>query len=682
MSKPESLPDAQQRIAELEAQVQAQQAALAELRRLAVAVDQSANTIVITDTAGHIEFVNPKFAETTGYSPEEVVGQHTRLLKSGATSPEEYKKLWQTISSGEQWRGEFHNRKKSGELYWEHATISPIKNEAGQITHYLAVKEEITRRRQAEQELRKFKLGIERSTDAIFLTNPDGVINFVNDAFETVYGFSRSEAVGQTPRILKSGLISPENYKHFWDTLLAGRPVAGEIINKAKDGRLITVAGSNNPILDDNGELIGFLSIHRDISQQKAADTALARRATELTTVAEVGTAAVSVLSPQLLLEQVVNLTKERFNLYHAHIYLLDPQQELLNLAAGAGEVGRQMVAQQWSIGLYQEHSLVARTARTRAGTLVNDVRSEPDWLPNPLLPDTRSELAVPLIVGDEVLGVLDVQAAELDYFTPDDIEINTILAAQVAAALRNATLYEAAQQTLVQTEHLYAASQAITVATNQTEVVNALVEHLPRLDLDRIVTVMFRQFASGQKVAEVVAVWDRLNREAEFMGRQIPADQLPHMNTIQADDLVLIDNVATTTQFDPRTKAMYGHFGVKSTAILPISSATQIFGLLLLETTERHKSFTLDEVRPFQTLAGQAAVALESHRLLAESQQRARREQILREITTRIRSSADVNSVLRTAAQEVGRALGQPTVVMLESQPTGAPQPESHEDA
>ncbi len=673
---------AQQRIAQLEQTVQAQNDALEELHRLSVAVEQSANTIVITDTRGHIEFANPKFVETTGYSLAEAIGQHTRILKSGTTSPEEYKTLWETIAAGKQWQGEFYNRKKSGELYWEHATISPIKNEAGQITHYLAVKEEITRRRQAEQDVKKFKLGIERSSDAVFLTAVDGTIEFVNDAFEAVYGYSRSEVVGQTPRVLKSGLIPPEAYQQFWAALLAGQPINGEIVNKTKDGRLVTIAGSNNPILDDSGQIIGFLSIHRDITEQKAADTALARRATELTTVAEVSTAAVSALNPQLLLEQVVNLTKERFGLYHAHIYLLNPLQELLNLAAGAGEVGRQMVAQQWGISLHEEHSLVARTARSRSGTLVNDVRAEPDWLPNPLLPDTRSELAVPLIVGDEVLGVLDVQSSEVGSFTPADIEINTILASQVAVALRNVTLFESGQQTLAQTEQLYAASRAITEAKNQTDVVNALVKHVPRLNLDRILVLLFRPFGPTERVAQIEAAWDRLRRENEMLGQQFVAGQVPLLNTLKADDLLLIDNVATTSQLDPQTRTVFLEQGVDSVAIIPVSSGQQVLGWLLLETTEHLKNFTLDEVRPYLALTGQAAVALESHRLLSESQQRAHREQILREITVRIRSSADVSSVMRTAAQEVGRVLGQPTVVMLNSQENGAPQPETQEDA
>ena len=123
-----------------------------KLRQLSVTVEQSPASIVITNTAGDIEYVNPKFVEVTGYTLAEVRGKNPRVLKSGEKSPQAYRDLWQTISTGKEWRGEFHNKKKTGELYWEFASISPIRNPAGRITHYVAVKEDITARKQTEAE--------------------------------------------------------------------------------------------------------------------------------------------------------------------------------------------------------------------------------------------------------------------------------------------------------------------------------------------------------------------------------------------------------------------------------------------------------------------------------------------------------------------------------------------------
>jgi PAS domain S-box-containing protein len=127
------------------------------LRRVTRAVEQSPNTVMITDVHGAIEYVNPKFTQLTGYSLEEVRGRNPRILKSGETSPQEYERLWKTVTSGGEWQGVFHNRKKSGELYWEAARISPIRDASGAITHLLAVKEDITERRRLEEEVERRK---------------------------------------------------------------------------------------------------------------------------------------------------------------------------------------------------------------------------------------------------------------------------------------------------------------------------------------------------------------------------------------------------------------------------------------------------------------------------------------------------------------------------------------------
>lgn len=124
-----------------------------ELRKLSKAVEQSPSAVVLTDTRGIIEYVNPKFCETTGYTLEEAQGRNSRFLKSGATPDQDYHKLWETIIAGEEWHGEFQNRRKDGSLFWEHASISPVRDEMGAISHFLAVKEDITERKHYEEQL-------------------------------------------------------------------------------------------------------------------------------------------------------------------------------------------------------------------------------------------------------------------------------------------------------------------------------------------------------------------------------------------------------------------------------------------------------------------------------------------------------------------------------------------------
>jgi diguanylate cyclase (GGDEF)-like protein/PAS domain S-box-containing protein len=135
-----------------------------QLYKLWQGMEQSTNAVIFTDTKGNIEYVNPKFTKITGYTMSEVLGQNPRILKSGAKTPKEYKCLWETITSGNEWRGEFCNRKKNGELYWAYVTISAIKNTKGHTTHFLAIKEDITERK-------KFETHLEYLIDYDSLTN-------------------------------------------------------------------------------------------------------------------------------------------------------------------------------------------------------------------------------------------------------------------------------------------------------------------------------------------------------------------------------------------------------------------------------------------------------------------------------------------------------------------------------
>jgi len=155
-----------------------------------------------------------------------------------------------------------------------------------------------------------------------------------------------------------------------------------------------------------------------------------------------------TILEPRRLLQDVVDLTKERFALYHSHIYLLNEEGDTLQLTAGAGHVGREMVGQKRQIALENVQSIVATSGRERKGVIINDTRASATFLPHPLLPNTRSEMAVPLISRGQLLGVLDVQSDQPGYFTQDVLEVFELLALQIATAISNARLYDQADRT------------------------------------------------------------------------------------------------------------------------------------------------------------------------------------------------------------------------------------------
>lgn len=158
------------------------------LRKLSRAVEQSPSSVMITDLLGRIEYVNPKFTALTGYTLDEVRGRNPNILKSGETPDAEYATLWRTIKAGGEWRGEFHNVKKNGERYWELASISAIKDAAGRITHFLAVKEDITARKQAEAAEHQQRILVETLHDMAGAVNDLLDITDVLDAILTNLG--------------------------------------------------------------------------------------------------------------------------------------------------------------------------------------------------------------------------------------------------------------------------------------------------------------------------------------------------------------------------------------------------------------------------------------------------------------------------------------------------------------
>ena len=200
----------------------------------------------------------------------------------------------------------------------------------------------------------------------------------------------------------------------------------------------------------------------------------VAKRATELQTVAKISTVAATISDIQKMLESVVHLTQRGFGLYHAHVFTYDKNTEELQIVACGYKEGDEHEGTHGTkvIPLEQEQSLVARAARTRQAVIVNDVRSDPGWLPNPLLPDTASEMAVPMIVGDQILGVLDVQSERLNAFTDEDASIQTTLASQVATALQNARSFLQSQR---QAEHETAVNLITQKIQNATSVEAAL---------------------------------------------------------------------------------------------------------------------------------------------------------------------------------------------------------------
>ena len=251
-----------------------------QFRKLWRAVEQSPATIVITDTAGKIEYVNQKFTELTGYAPQEAVGNNPRILKSEHTPREEYAKLWSTISAGGEWRGEFQNKKKNGDLYWESATISPILNELGEITHFLAVKEDITERKQVqaqlEQSLSLLRATLESTADGILVVDSNGRFTSYNRKFQEMWGIPdsllQSGADDQTLAYVRDKLIDPETFISGVQALYEQPDAESFDIIKFIDGRTFERYSQPQRLGD---RIVGRVWSFRDITERKRMEEAL-----------------------------------------------------------------------------------------------------------------------------------------------------------------------------------------------------------------------------------------------------------------------------------------------------------------------------------------------------------------------------------------------------------------------
>ncbi|MFA5241590.1 MAG: EAL domain-containing protein [Sulfuricella sp.] len=250
-----------------------------ERRKLTQALEQSANTIVITDRDGVIEYVNPYFYALTGYSPEEVIGNNPNVWQSGDTPLETYQEMWQTILAGKVWRGEVLNRKKNGALFWESSTISPVKDEKGVITHFVGIKQDITSRKEAEEKLRLWKRALESSVNAITIidaTHKDFPYVYVNPAFERITGYSAEEALGKNGRFLQNQDTDQPELEHIRRAVREKRDGKALLRNYRKDGSLFWNELFISPVRNEAGQVTHYIGIQNDVTERKQYEEQLA----------------------------------------------------------------------------------------------------------------------------------------------------------------------------------------------------------------------------------------------------------------------------------------------------------------------------------------------------------------------------------------------------------------------
>lgn len=383
------------------------------------ALEAAANAITITDHTGAIAWVNRAFSQMTGYTPTEVIGQNPRLLKSGQQTPAYYQDLWNTILAGKVWRGELVNRRKDGSLYTDETTITPVNADGKGITHFIAIKQDVTQRKHTEEALRaseaKMSAVSNAALDAIIMIDSEGLAMFWNPAAEAILGYSAHDILGRRLH----DVLTPPRFRPDAERGLAAFKQTGEgsVIGKVlelsalhRDGHEFPIELSINKVrLGDQWCAVGIL---RDITERKRTENALSERARLAALTADVGISLTQQASLRGILQRCTEALVHHLGAAFARIWTVNGAGDTLELQASAGLYTHLDGAHaRVPVGMYK----IGLIAQERKPHLTNQVIGDPrvhhqDW--------ARREGMVafaghPLVIGDKLCGVMAVFARQ-----------------------------------------------------------------------------------------------------------------------------------------------------------------------------------------------------------------------------------------------------------------------------
>lgn len=446
-------------------------------------------------------------------------------------------------------------------------------------------------------------------------------------------------------------------------TATAGRIAAGETDLQADiEGptEVASLATAFNTMTAQLRGLIGTL-------EQRVADRTrdLERRAVQVTAAAEVGHVATSTLDPGKLAQQTVDLLRERFDLYYAGLFLVDEAGEYAVLEAGTGEPGRIMKEQGHKLAVGKE-SMVGTACADRKAHIAIDAGAEPGRqghaaqvrFANPLLPDTRSEMALPLVVGNRVLGALDVQSTQPAAFSEQDIEVLQLAANQVAVAVDNARKFSSEAALLEATSPLFGVSRRLAEAVTVDQTAQAIVDSVAETEADGCAVATFEFSPDGEvETMTFLGSWSRTGSSPFPVGIPLPASALM-LPAPMRGRLLIVPDVLEETEMPDSLRQTLARHGTRAAVSVPLRTGGRTIGMVIVERATPGP-FSPVSLTLYEALVEQAAVALERARLIEETQRRADQERWLSQVSDQMQRAGDMESLLQVAAEEVNRELG-----------------------
>jgi DNA-binding LacI/PurR family transcriptional regulator/GAF domain-containing protein len=393
----------------------------------------------------------------------------------------------------------------------------------------------------------------------------------------------------------------------------------------------------------------------------QAANFAIQRRAIHLETSAEVAQAIISIFNVEELFHKAVNLIRDRFGFYHAGIFLLDESGRWAVLREATGEAGAKMKAEGHRLAV-GETSMVGWTAFHRQPRVALYAEEDAVRFANPHLPRTRSEMTLPMLLGDRLLGVLNVQSTEKAAFDDDDVRALQSMANQVAIAIENARQISEEARLLEVSSPIYRLSRSLAQATTINEVANCIIASVAETGADGCTVVEFEFSPSGEPRALLYrGVW-RQDREIRFQpGTRLPIEESPFPFEM-ISKLLTVADVDQDENLPESARRVFIATGVRALANIPLRLRDTVAGqVVVLRTTPG--PFSDVAMRLYEALSDQGAVALERAQLWEQAQQRAAQERLTRQVIDRIRRTLDIEQALQTTAQELAHAMNVPHV-------------------
>ncbi|HHH41475.1 MAG TPA: GAF domain-containing protein, partial [Chloroflexi bacterium] len=405
-------------------------------------------------------------------------------------------------------------------------------------------------------------------------------------------------------------------------------------------------------------ELIGGLeaTVAERTRALQEANYHLQKRAIYLEASAEVARAITSILDVDQMLQRTVDLIQERFGFYHVSIFLVDEAEEWAVVRASTGEVGRIMMEKPHKLRV-GGRSMVGWTAAHRQPRIALDVGADAVHFDNPLLPHTRSEMTLPLMMRGRLLGVLDVQSTEEAAFDEDDVRVLHSLADQIAIALENARRVSDEAALLEATSPLYRASRRLTEAVSADQVAEAFIASVVATEADGCLVGLLEPPDSEEPDAvHFIGSWGRDGVAPVPAGSRFPLSASPISVAFLLERQVLSE-IVEATSLSPDQIAYLQRVGVQALINIPLQGGKRKIGFVTI-FRKRSGSFSEATLRLYEALSGQVAVALERVWLLEIARRQAEEEAALRALGDRLARAVDMEVLLQSAAEGLEQAL------------------------